>query len=81
VLNSFVGGPTKLYEGTRPLVQGAIDALVNRAVKSGDLRKDIVPFDLLRALIGVSNVASGPDWQQSAKRLVEILIAGSRRSR
>jgi hypothetical protein len=33
---------------------------------------------LLRALIGVANVASSPDWQQSAKRLVEILITGSR---
>jgi len=35
-------------------------------------------FDLLRALIGVSHVASGPDWQQSASRLVDILITGSR---
>ena len=36
------------------------------------------PFDLLRALIGVSHVASGPDWQQSARRLVDIRITGSR---
>jgi AcrR family transcriptional regulator len=77
-LNTFVGGPSKLYEGARAQIQGAIDALVKRAIKSGDIRKDLDPFDLLRALIGVSNVASGPDWPQSARRLVEILIAGSR---
>ena len=77
-LNTLVGGPSKLFEGSRPLIQGAIDALVKRAIASGDLRKDLVPFDLLRALIGVSNVATSPDWQQSAKRLVDILIAGSR---
>ena len=77
-LNTFVGGPSKLYEGSRAQIQGAIEALVRRAIKSGDIRKDLDPFDLLRALIGVSNVASSPDWQQSAKRLVEILIAGSR---
>ena len=77
-LNTFVGGASKLYEGSRAQVQGAIDALVKGAIKSGDIRKDIEPFDLLRALIGVSNVASTPDWQQSAKRLVDILIAGSR---
>ena len=77
-LNTLVGGPSKLYEGSRAQVQGAIDALVKRAIKSGDIRKDLEPFDLLRALIGVSNVASGPDWQQSAKRLVDILITGSR---
>ena len=77
-LNSFVGGPSKLYEGSRTQIQGAIDALVKRAIKNGDIRKDLDPFDLLRALIGVSNVASGPDWQQSARRLVDILITGSR---
>jgi|SRR5215469_7841562 len=77
-LNSIVGGPSKLYEGSRGLIQGAIDALVKRAIKSGDIRRDLDPFDLLRALIGVAHVASSPDWQQSAKRLVDILIAGAR---
>ena len=77
-LNTFIGGASKLYESSRAQIQGAIDALVKRAIKSGDIRKDLDPFDLLRALIGVSNVASGPDWQQSARRLVDILITGSR---
>ena len=35
------------------MIQGAIDALVKRAIKSGDIRRDLEPFDLLRALIGV----------------------------
>jgi AcrR family transcriptional regulator len=77
-LNSVVGGPSRLYEGSRGLIQGAIDGLVKRAKKSGNLRRDLVASDLLRALIGVSHVGAGPDWQQSAKRLVDILIAGSR---
>ena len=77
-LNTLVGGPSKLYEGSRGQIQGAIDALVKRAIKSGDIRRDLDPFDLLRALIGVAHVPSSPDWQQSAKRLVDILIAGSR---
>ena len=78
VLNTLVGGPSKLYEGSRAQIQGAIDSLVKRAIKNGDIRRDLEPFDLLRALVGVSNVASGPDWQQSARRLVDILITGSR---
>ncbi len=77
-LNAYVGGPSKLYEGSRAQIQGAIHSLVKRAVESGDIRRDLDPFDLLRALIGVSNVASSPDWQQSARRLVDILITGSR---
>jgi len=77
-LNTLVGGPSKVYAASRGQIQGAIDALVKRAIKSGDIRRDLDPFDLLRALIGVSNVASSPEWQQSARRLVDILITGSR---
>jgi AcrR family transcriptional regulator len=78
-LNSVEGGASKLYEGSRALVHGALDTLVKRAIKSGDLRKDIDAQDLFWPLIGVSYVGSGPDWQQSARKLVDILIAGSRR--
>ena len=77
-LNTLVGGPTKLYEGSHGQIRGAIDALVKRAIKIGEIRKDLDSFDLLRALIGVAHVASSPDWQQSARRLVDILITGSR---
>jgi AcrR family transcriptional regulator len=77
-LNTLVGGPSKIYESSGGQIKGAIDSLVKRAIESGDIRPDLDPFDLLRALIGVSNVASAPDWPQSARRLVGILIAGSR---
>jgi hypothetical protein len=80
-LNRIVGGAAKLYEGSRAQIQGAIDALLKRVIKSGDIRNDLDPFDLLRSLIGVSNVASTPDWQQSARRLEDILISGSRPSK
>ena len=77
-LNTYAGGPSKLYETSKTQISGAINALVKRAIQSGDIRKDLEPFDLLRALIGVASVASSPDWPQSAKRLVDILITGSR---
>jgi AcrR family transcriptional regulator len=77
-LNSIVGGPSRLYEGSRTTIHDAIDGLVNRAKRSGDLRRDLDASDLLRALIGVSHVGSNADWPQSAKRLVDILIAGTR---
>ena len=77
-LNSVVGGPSRLYEGSRSLIHGAMDALVKRAIKSGDIRKDVDALDLLRPLIGVFFVDSGPGWQPSARRLVDILITGSR---
>ena len=67
-----------MFEASHDQIWGAIRALVKRAIKSGDIRKDLDPIDLLRALIGVANVASSPEWQQSARRLVDILITGSR---
>jgi len=78
VLNTLLGGASKVFESSHTQIWDAIRALVKRAIKSGDIRKDLDPIDLLRALIGVSNVATGPDWQQSAKRVVDILITGSR---
>jgi AcrR family transcriptional regulator len=77
-LNSLVGGPSKIFEASYAQVWEAIRALVKRAVKSGDIRKDLDPIDLLRALIGVANVGTSPEWQQSARRLVDILILGAR---
>jgi len=77
-VNTLVGDPKKVFEASYAQVHEAIRALVKRAIRSGDIRKDLDPLDLLRALVGVANVATSPDWQQSAKRLVEILITGSR---
>jgi hypothetical protein len=77
-LNTLVCGPGALFESSAAQIKGAIHSLVERAIASGDMRPDLDPLDLLRALVGVSNVASAPDWAQSARRLVEILILGSR---
>ncbi len=78
VLNTLVGDPKKVFEASHGQIHEALRALVKRAIKSGDIREDLDPIDLLRALVGVANVATSPDWQQSARRLVEILILGAR---
>ena len=78
VLNTLVGDPKKVFEAFHGQIHEALRALVKRATKSGDIRKDLDPIDLLRALIGVANVSTSPDWPQSARRLVDILIQGAR---
>jgi len=77
-LNTLAGGPSKLFEASYAQVWEAIRALVKRAMKSGDIRKDLDPIDLLRALVGVASVATNPERHQSARRLVDILVTGSR---
>jgi hypothetical protein len=77
-LNTLIGDPKKVFASSYAQIREALHTLVKRAIKSGDMRKDLDPMDLLRALVGVANVNTSPDWQQSAKRLVDILIIGSR---
>jgi AcrR family transcriptional regulator len=81
-LNIYLSGgePNKLFETSGNQIMGAIRSLVDRAVKSGDIREDLDPLDLLRAIFGVATVANEPNWQQSARRLVDILILGSKRN-
>jgi len=77
-LNTLIGDPKKIFEPSYAKIWDAVRALVKRAIESGDIREDLDPIDLLRALIGVANIATSPDWEQSARRLVDILIMGSR---
>jgi AcrR family transcriptional regulator len=78
VLNSIVGGTSDLYSASTAQVKQAIAKLVDRAVASGDIRLDLDPLDLLRALAGVANIGLGSDGERAAKRLADILIAGVR---
>jgi AcrR family transcriptional regulator len=77
-LNSLIGDHKQAFEAEYAQMHDAVRSLVKRAIKSGDIRKDLDAIDFLRALVGVANVATSPDWKQSARRLVEILILGSR---
>ncbi len=77
-MDSVAGGSMRLMEGTRGLIHGAFLGLVQRAIDSGDLRGETNPEDFLRALVGVFHTTAVPGWEASARRIVEILIAGSR---
>jgi AcrR family transcriptional regulator len=78
-LAAATGRSSSLYASSVELITRAITTLVKRAVASGDVRKDIDPSDLLRALIGVSYGNPDVGWQASARRLIDILMDGLRR--
>lgn len=80
-LTGSVEGPAEVVEASYAPIHAAMRALVNRAITNGDVRPDVDPVDLLRALVGVAYLESSPDWQPSARRLVDILITGSRLSK
>ena len=77
-LSALVDDPRQVYEASYGQIWGAVRRLVARAVQSGDIRADLDAVDLLRALVGIASVGPGADWQQSARKLVDILILGSR---
>ena len=77
-LNASAGGHSKVFEASYGQIGEAIRAQVKRAVDNGEIRKDLDAVDLLRALVGVAYTTTDPDWKKSARRLVDILIAGSK---
>jgi len=77
-MDTVAGGSMRLIEGSRSLIQTAFIALVKAAIASGDLRADTDPNDFVRALVGVFHTTAFPGWEESARRIVDILIAGSR---
>jgi AcrR family transcriptional regulator len=77
-MDTVVGGSMRLIEGSRNLIHAAFITSVKRAIASGELRADTDPSDFVRALVGVFHTTALPGWEQSARRLVDILITGSR---
>jgi AcrR family transcriptional regulator len=56
----------------------AVGELLDRAIAAGEIRDDISPEDLLRALIGMCYIQDQPGWQTSVLRLVDVFIDGLR---
>lgn len=72
------GGSMRLIEGSRDRIHTAFLRSAKRAIAGGHLRADTNPDDFVRALVGVFHTTATPGWEESARRLVDILIAGSR---
>ena len=78
-LDSIVGGGSELRAVSGARVAKAVAMLVDRAMASGAIEPDIEPLDFLRALAGIAYANADANWKTSAQRLVNILIAGTRK--
>ena len=54
----------------------AVGMLLDRAIAAGEIRADIGPADLLRALIGMCYLHDQPGWQETVQRLLEVFVDG-----
>jgi hypothetical protein len=74
----MAGGHSRVFQQTSRVMEAAANALASRAVANKDIRPDVDPMDMLRAIYGVSSAGSTEDWPAKARQFVDILIRGSR---
>ena len=59
----------------------AIGLLLEQAIAAGEIRNDVSPGDLLRAIVGMCYTHDQPGWQKNVLRLVDIFVDGLRNPR
>ena len=73
-----VQGSSELYAYSFDRLTKAIGILLDRAVAAGEIRSDVSPEDLLRALIGMCYLHDQPGWQSTVLRLMDVFVDGLR---
>ena len=71
-------GSSELVAYSLDRLTWAVGELLRRAAAAGEIRADIDPEDLLRALVGMCYAHDGTGWQAKVLRLVEVFIDGLR---
>jgi AcrR family transcriptional regulator len=69
-------GSSELYAYSFDRLTKAVGALLDRAVAAEEIRSDISPEDLLRALVGMCYMRDQPGWQATVMRLVDVFVDG-----
>jgi AcrR family transcriptional regulator len=69
---------SKLFSASVDQLTRAVGGLLDRAIATGEIRDDISPEDLLRALVGMCYMHDQPGWQTSVLRLLDVFIEGLR---
>jgi AcrR family transcriptional regulator len=71
-------GMSELHAYSSDRLGRAIGALLDRAAAAGEIRADVEPADVLRALVGMCYMNDQPGWQASVNRLLDIFVDGLR---
>jgi AcrR family transcriptional regulator len=73
-----VAGSSELRTHSLEQMTSAAAVLLNRAVAAGEIRSDIQPENLVRALVGMCYMHDQPGLQAKVLPLVDILVDGLR---
>jgi AcrR family transcriptional regulator len=71
-------GSPELHSFSFERLTRAVGVLLDRAIKAGEIRLDVTPEDLLRALVGMCYLHDQPGWQSTVVRLMDVFVDGLR---
>jgi AcrR family transcriptional regulator len=77
-LRSAAGSASPLFAETRERIEGALRLLLEAGARSGTLRADVDPKDVMRVINGIWYVPSGPEWRADIGRMLDLVIDGLR---
>lgn len=69
---------TELYADASMRLTRSARALMDRAAASGEIRRDVTPEDLMRALVGMCYTREQAGWQETVMRLIGVFVDGLR---
>ena len=72
---------SKLFSSSADRLARTVGGLLDRAIAAGEIRDDISPEDLLRAVVGMCYMHDQSGWQTSVLRLVDVFIDGLHKRR
>jgi AcrR family transcriptional regulator len=75
-LTPAVDKNSKLVSSSTDRLAQTIGGLLDRAIAAGQIRDDVSPDDLLRAVVGMCYMHDQPGWQTSVLRLVDVFVDG-----
>jgi hypothetical protein len=71
-------GSSELVTYSLDRLTWAVGEQLQRAAAAGEIRADIDPEDLLRALVGMCYAYDGTAWQPKVLRLIDVFVDGLR---
>jgi AcrR family transcriptional regulator len=75
-LRASSGEGAEVYASSGAAIGLTMMRLLDAAVASGDVRADVQPEDLYRMMMGITHGFEQPNWEPSARRLIDVLMAG-----
>ena len=77
-LRSAGASDSPLFAETRTRILGALRLMLDAGARSGTLRADVDPRDVIRVINGIWYLPAGPNWRDDVGRMLDLVIDGLR---